>query len=556
MKHPFLFVSGFLLICLTTFAYLWHQFFLEHSKLEPAEGGIFTEATIGKIQNLNPLSDNSSLFDKDLHQLLFAGLLRYNPLTKQIESGLAEFKVSDDPKTYELTIKDSAQFSDGKKVTIEDVLFTFEEIIQNTNFSNKNLQDAFEYVALNVIDEKTISFTLPEQNSFFPALLTTPILPKIYFKNNLIEEITDPDLPFNKKPIGAGAFRLKNIVPNNDGSLRVFLERNPYFYAKPPLLEQLVFYVYPSLDNLKINHNWPTVFSQFPFSQIKSFKKNLFGEYQSLEFELPRFAGIFFNLDQEVVNNPFFRKALFYGFGGENFLENDWKRIDSPFFFEEIETNYHVTNFIEARKLLRDNGFPYNKEQEIRTFGKNGKAISIKFITSTNPPIYSRMSQNIARIWEEELDIEVDLEILEPKEFQKVLHARKYDLVLFGQNFSENFDTLSLWHSSQSGKLNLSNLTRDDTDFLIDDIRFSGAQSDWFTLSEKLDEILPSIIFATPQYSLLISKKLFGFEQTFGKIRKDAHRFFGIEKWHFHKEKKWNIPENKSKFIEFFRWIF
>lgn len=556
IKHPFLVLSGIFLLFSTTFFFFWHQFFLEHSKLVPSEGGIYTESTIGKIKNLNPFAKNSSLFDKDLHKLIFSGLLQYNPISEQIESSLAEFKIGTDPKVYELTLKDSATFSDGKKVSIEDVLFTFEEIIKNPNFSNKNIHDAFEYVQLKVIDEKTISFVLPEQNSFFASLLTTPILPKKYFKEVLIEEITDPDLPFNKKPIGAGPFKLKNIVPNDDGSFRVFLEKNPHFYGGKPLLEQLVFYVYPNLETLQKNHKKTTAFSQIPFGQNEIFETELLKKYTYYEFLLPRFTGLFFNLDKKIIESPFFRKALYYSFEGEKILENGWERIDSPFFFEKIETNYHTSNFIEARKLLRDNGFPFNKIEKIRTLGKKGKKIQLNFITSTQPAIYSRMAQNIARTWEKELNIEINLEILNPEDFQIALKNRTYDIVLFGQNFSNNFDTLSLWHSSQSGKLNLSNLTRDDTDFLIDEIRFSGAPSDWFALSQKLDEIVPAIIFTTPKYNLFMSKNLFNFKESFGKIRNNADRFWNINNWHFFKKNIWNWSSHKSKLIGFLKWFF
>lgn len=556
MKHPFLVLGGFFVLASTILFFFWHQFFLEFSKSVPAEGGIYTESTIGNIKNLNPFSKNQSLFDKDLHKLIFAGLLQYNPITEQIESGLAEFKIGNDPKVYELTLKNSAKFSDGKNVTIEDVLFTFEEIIQNTNFSNKNIHDAFEYIQLKVIDEKTISFVLPEQNSFFASLLTIPILPKKYFKEVLIEEITDPDLPFNKKPIGAGPFKLENIVPNDDGSFRVFLKKNPHFYGGKPLLDQLVFYVYPNLETLQENKKETTSFSQIPFGKDAIFETELLKKYSYHEFLLPRFTGLFFNLDKKTIDSPYFRKALYYAFEGEKILENGWERINSPFFFEKIETNYHTTDFIEARKLLRDHGFPFNKTKKLRTYGKNGDKIKLNFITSTQPAIYSRMAQNIVRTWEKELDIELNLEILKPEDFQKALQNRDYDIVLFGQNFSNNFDTLSLWHSSQSGKLNLSNLTRDDTDFLIDEIRFSGASSDWFSLSEKLDEIMPAIIFTTPKYNLFTSKELFSFDESFGKIRNHSDRFSHIENWHFFKKNVWDWSNDKSKFIVFWKWIF
>ncbi len=544
-------------------ALLWQQFFHAHSKFIPTTGGIFTGATIGTIKNLNPLVNDSSLFDQDLKQLIFAGLLRYNPVSGQIEDGLANFRISEDSKTYFLTLKNSAYFQDGTPVTIDDVIFTFEKVIQNLNFSNTILRDAFEYVSIDTVDEKTLAFILPEQNVFFLSLLTTPILPAKKFKNALIEEITDPDFPFNKHPLGAGPYELKNIVPNNDGSFRVFLSKNKHFYGGTPLLDQLVFYVYPEFEHLNVIHPWTTMFSKIPAVWLEKFEKKLFEqlqlntEYQKREYLLPRFTALFFNLDREEVNNNDLRKALRLSLDKEKILEKEfgWNQTDSFFFFEGVES-WHVPDFAEARKILRDSGFPYDKNSETRISKKTGNNLELELITSTSPPVYSRFAQNIARNWEKELDLKINIQVLTPKEFQTALKNREYDIVLFGQNFSQNFDSLSTWHSSQVGKFNLSNLANEDIDFLIDEVRFSGAQSDLFALSEKLDDILPAIILATPTYNLFVSSELQGFSDTFGKIRSHAQRLSNIEKWYFYEKLTWDWDEENSKILGFIKWIF
>ncbi|MCF7830930.1 ABC transporter substrate-binding protein [Candidatus Gracilibacteria bacterium] len=550
-------------IFIIVIALVWQQFFHTHSKFIPTTGGIFTGSTIGTVKNLNPLATNSSLFDEDLKQLIFAGLLRYNPVSGQIEDSLANFRISEDSKTYFLTLKNSAYFQDGTPVTINDVIFTFEKVIQNPNFSNTILRDAFEYVSIDTVDEKTLAFILPEQNVFFLSLLTTPILPAKKFENALIEEVTDPDFPFNKHPLGAGPYQLKNIVPNNDGSFRVFLSKNKYFHGGTPLLDQLVFYVYPEFTHLDISHPWTTMFSKIPAVWLDKFEKKLFDqlqletEYQKREYLLPRFTALFFNLDRESINNPGLRKALRLSLDKEKILEKEsgWKQTDSFFFFEGVES-WHVPDFAEARRTLRDNGFPYNTSTETRFSKNTGEALELELITSTSPPVYSRFAQNIARNWEKELGLKIEVKVLTPEEFQEALKNREYDLVLFGQNFSKNFDSLSTWHSSQAEKFNLSNLTNEDTDFLIDEVRFSGAQSDLFALSEELDDILPAIILATPTYNLFVSNELQGFSDTFGKIRSHAQRLSGIEKWYFYEKLTWDWPEDKSKLWGFVKWIF
>ena len=537
--------------------YAFHQYFLAHSRLLPSVGGIYTETTVGMFQNLSPFVESTSLLERDLRRLIFMGLLQYDTVSGKMEGGLADFRISEDGRQYFLTLKDTARFQDGSKVTTDDVIFTIEKLIQNPNFPNHRLRDAFEYVSLEVVDEQEVKFNIPERNVFFLNLLTVPIVPEKYFKNILIEEIIDPDFPFNKHPVGAGPFGFKQVVLNDDGSFRVFLEPNQFYFAGVPKLEQIVFYVYPNFEHLKVAKGWTTSFSNIPFRDSSDFESDLYGEYERREYVLPRFVGIFFNLDQLMIGREVaLRKALELSMDKIGILEKEigWNRVHSSLFFEGV-AGWHETDFVKARKLLRDNGIPFNEALSMRTYGELEEPVVLHMITSTDPPVYSRFAQRIIRVWERELDIQVQLDILDPDEFNQALVDRNYDIVLFGQDFSENFDSLSLWHSSQTGELNLSNLTRDDVDYLIDEIRFSGAQSDMVVLNDKIMEVVPAVIFATPKYDVLVSKYLHGFSETFGTIRSHSDRFSGVSKWYMVERLNWNLPEGASKLKGFVRWM-
>lgn len=536
------------------FFWLWRNFFLAHSHDIPAEGGIYTEATIGRIGNLNPLAPNATALDKDLQKLIFAGLLEFNPQSGNFEPDLADLEQVDN-KSYRLTLKKSAKFSDGTPVTVQDVLFTFQDLIQNPAFPHVTLKQNFEYLQIRADGDRSVLFTLPEQNTFFTSLLTTPILPEKKFSQFLIEEIADPDFPFNKKPMGAGPFRLKNMVPNTDGSFRIFLDKNPH-YRKEVFLDQIVFYVYDSEEKLILQHPWPSVITRVDVQKLEQFQHELFEEYEQKPYILPKYTGIFFNLDAPFVQYPGLRKALRSSFIGQKLLPENWLPIEGPFFFRGMGQGSLEPDFPQARKLLRDGGFPYNKEDEIRTFGKGGDPVKITLLTATQPSFYAEIGQQIARTWEEELDIEVTLEALALPDFLQALRDRNYSAVLFGEDFTENFDDLSIWHASQTDKLNLSNLTRDDTDSLIADARFSGANSDFLMLNQQLEKITPAIIFSTPRYALLVRKNIYNFSENLGQIRHLSQRFAHVENWYFTTKKDWNTSPGQSKWKLFFQWIF
>mgnify|MGYP000513014669 FL=1 len=118
-----------LLILIVIIAFQWRLFFKKYSKLAPTYGGIYSEKVIGNFKNTNPLSDKSTNFDKLLQKLIYSGLIDFSLATGQYEPALATFRVSGDSLLYTLTIKDSAQFSNGESVTADDVLFTFQDVI-------------------------------------------------------------------------------------------------------------------------------------------------------------------------------------------------------------------------------------------------------------------------------------------------------------------------------------------------------------------------------------------------------------------------------------------
>lgn len=523
----------------------WRMFFLEYSKFVPTSGGIFTEATIGETRNINPLASNASVFDKDLHTLLYSGLLEYNPISGQIEPALASFRVSEDGLEYIATLKDSAVFSNGDPVTAEDILFTYETVIKNPGFKNIALSQKFEYVQIEKTDEKTIRFILPEPNAYFPFVLTTPILHARSFPVSFVEEVVDPHFSGNKHPVGTGPFILKNIIAEQDGVFRVFLKKNKHYFKKNPYVNQIVLYVYPDAEYLKISHNWPTMISKIPPEQSAAFQEAIFGQYTVREYLLPRFLGVFFNLDKPFVSNLLFRNALTFSTNKERLLKDNpgWEPINSLLFFEGIDS-WQEYDIREAKKLLKQSKVSFDSDE------------SLKLITGTLPPVYSRFAQALKNTFQEELDIPIDLEALTPEEFDVATTKRDYDMVLFGQDFSENAHSLSLWHSSQNNKINLSNLTNEKIDFLINEITLTGAKSDLFLLGQKLNDLAPAIPIATPKYNLFVSPDLKGFSDSFGKVRHHSQRFFGIESWYFKEKRIWNLPKKSNMIAEFFQFLF
>lgn len=129
---------------------------------------------------------------------------------------------SDD--VYIFKIRKDVKFHNGKTLDADDVLFTFERILEDGAIAGqssprKGLLGPLE--AVEKIDQYTVKFTLANPFPIFPqALVHFQIVPKDY-----IEKVGDTE--FAAKPVGAGPFKFK------EGRLddQVVMERFDEYYG-------------------------------------------------------------------------------------------------------------------------------------------------------------------------------------------------------------------------------------------------------------------------------------------------------------------------------------
>ncbi len=168
---------------------------------------------------------------------LFDGLMDYKPGTTDLVPNLAEsYTISADGKTYRFTLRKGVKFTNGRELVAADVKYSLERMLNPKTQSPgagfygfiqgvKAFQDgkAKEVSGIRVADASTVQITLDEPNAAFlhtMALNFAHIVPK--------EEVEKAGADFGHKPVGSGAFRLKEWVLGQ----RVVLERNPNYFLK------------------------------------------------------------------------------------------------------------------------------------------------------------------------------------------------------------------------------------------------------------------------------------------------------------------------------------
>src|SRR5690606_1461524 len=159
-------VSVLVLIIASTSVYLYFRFIRENSELIATDGGIYTEGVVGRPQFIDPALLVGNPVDRDLSQLIFSGLTRYNPHTGLIEDDIATSEKSKDNLTYTFTLLADAKWHDGQPVTSDDVVFTYQTVLKGESFKNTGLKQTFADVKVEKVDDRVVRFKLAAPYSF------------------------------------------------------------------------------------------------------------------------------------------------------------------------------------------------------------------------------------------------------------------------------------------------------------------------------------------------------------------------------------------------------
>ncbi|MGH2426925.1 MAG: ABC transporter substrate-binding protein, partial [bacterium] len=180
---------------------------------------------------------------------LFDGLMDYEPGTTKLVPHLAQsYTVSAAGKTYTFKLRPGIKFTNGRTVVARDVKYSVERVLNPKTqspgagfFGNIRGAAAFsagktkEVSGIRVIDRSTVAFTLDKPNAAFlhtMAINFSHVVPR--------EEVQRLGAQFGHKPVGTGAFRLREWVLGQ----RLVLERNPnYFLRGRPYLDRIRFEV-------------------------------------------------------------------------------------------------------------------------------------------------------------------------------------------------------------------------------------------------------------------------------------------------------------------------
>ncbi|NEN97720.1 MAG: ABC transporter substrate-binding protein, partial [Moorea sp. SIO3I7] len=132
-------------------------------------------ATFNTIVNTSPFG---------VFGYIYEGLLSENGMTGELEPALAEsWDISSDRQQITFTLRDGLKWSDGEPLTVDDVIFTYQQLYLNPKIPTVSrdflkIGSTGKYPSVRKLDQQRVEFTLPQPFApFVRSAGTLAILP-------------------------------------------------------------------------------------------------------------------------------------------------------------------------------------------------------------------------------------------------------------------------------------------------------------------------------------------------------------------------------------------
>lgn len=515
----------------------------------PDEGGTIKEGIVGTPRFLNPLLAVSDA-DKDMVALIYSGLLRPDNKGGLIPDLAEHYEISENGLEYTFVLKPHPEWSDGKSLTSDDVIFTIQQAKDPVLKSPKKI--SWEGVEVIKIDNRTIKFVL--QKPYIPFLenATLGIMPKHLWRDASSELMSFSEL--NIRPVGSGPFKIEGVERDPSGIIISYtLIPNQKFSLSKPYIKKLILKFYPSENKVIEAYRKGDIdsISAIPPEMMEEVKKN---NSKLKIFSLPRTFGVFFNQNSaKVFTQKEVRQALAMAIDKKKIIDEVLNGLGTelnypipPGSFGALEQKESPYSLEEARELLKKNGWKPNEEGVLEKKLKN-ETLTFSFSISTSDITELKTAASLLKTMWEKLGAKIEIRIFEIGDLnQNIIRPRKYDALLFGEVLGRDPDPFVFWHSSQRNDpgLNIALYTNMLVDKILEQARSitdENQRKDLYRqFQEEIEKDVPAIFLYSPYFIYLVPNDLRGVEET-KYIVISSERFSQIYKWYIKTDKVWKI---------------
>jgi peptide/nickel transport system substrate-binding protein len=264
-------------------------------------------------------------------------------------------------------LRQGVTFSDGRKMTAQDVVYTFQQLATPANASNalSTFTGVLSPDGVKALDAYTVQFTLQSPNANFPYLVSSDNYNAIIVPNGT--DFTKWQDTF----IGTGAFKLQSYTQGVGAS---FVPNPRYWGAKPILSStDFKFSTLQEAQILALEGNEVDVVAQFvPFGATQILHNP---SYTIIRLKSSNHRELSMRTDQAPFKDARVRQALAYTLnrsamvrallGGYGNIANDYPF--APSFASTVTEPQRTQNLAKARQLLHAAGHPHGFTVTLQT---------------------------------------------------------------------------------------------------------------------------------------------------------------------------------------------
>ncbi|MBZ9881501.1 extracellular solute-binding protein [Mesorhizobium sp. CA10] len=521
------------------------------------KGGTYNSVAVGTFDSFNPFivqgSPAAGFAD-------FGGSLLYDTLMEQAtdEGSVSHpliadaFKYPADFSSATYRLDPRAKWHDGKPITVDDVVWSFQVLKANSPRYNRYFENVTEAVA---VSDREVEFHFNQKgNRELPKILgDLVVLPKHWWEgtdaSGKKRDITRPTL---EPPLGSAAYKIASFKPGSE----IVWQRVPdYWGAKLPVKigrenfdTQRFTYILDDnaawqaftkggLDDIHremSSRKWATAYDFPAFKGGDVIKKTFESEHaQPMQgFVFNQRRALFQDRRvREALTQPFdfetMNRTLFFGFNTRTssyfqgtelassglpqgkeleILEKYRDKLPPELFTQEFKLPVYDSPQAERKHLKRavdllaQAGWQIKGGKMINT--KSGEPLKFEILGSndTDQVISSPYIANLRKI-----GIDATLRIIDQTQYINRINHFDFDMVttVLQQSESPGNEQREFWSSKAAdapGSRNLMGIKDPVVDALIDRIVFASDRADLIAATHALDRVLLWNFYVLPQY--------------------------------------------------------
>ena len=485
--------------------------------VEPLGGaayfGMSLNLAMRNPQTLNPLINQDVSVDRML-RLVFEPLVEIRENMRPAPNLASRIVFANDGMSAVVTIRGDAFWSDGMKVTSNDVAFSV-SVINGPSGSYIYRGIISDIAGIDIIDGDNfrVRFTRPQGGMSFA--LAFPVIPRHYFEGHI-----NFSSPRNMAPVGNGVFKVESVetvsrvilVPNENSMIR----------NRPHIQRAYAF----------ITDSSETDFMAFEQGIINVISTDImaFGRFSGTRnvtitnYDTNDLVFLGFNFNRPLMADKNIREVVAHALNRDHIVNNIYlgigrasaSVINPASHFYRPNLSVHDFDMEMARNMLFRIGARDHENEGVFSKEVAGQFRRLEFSILVNEESPERVA--IARILRdnlEELGMRIHLEIHDFETYLDRLAAGNFDMFLGTYKFCAMPDFMPLFHSSSIGtSYNYFAFGSENIDGILEQIAYARNEEQlWHALSDLQEAIayeLPIISIKFAQSTLVTDVRIGG----------------------------------------------